>query len=513
MSALTLASRVLGYVRDSLNAALFGAGTVADAYFVAFRIPNILRDLVGEGALSAALIPTLAKTARKGGIGEAGRLTSAMLTIVALGGAVLVAAGYFAAPWIVHFLAPGFLGFPAKFELTVSLTRWLFPFIVFISLAAVTMGLLNSQERFAAPAMAPLALNASIILGGVFCLVVGGKIETVIYYWTFAVLLGGAAQWLVQTPAAGALGFRYSFRLWHPAVVDVALLMAPALVGFSVSQIHILVNTILASLLPEGSIAYLYYGNRLMQLPLGVFGVALSTAAYPVVARAFARGRPREAAAPIDHGLCLAFLTVLPASAGLIALAPEINGLLFRYGRFGPADVAVTASVSVAYAIGIIGHSVGRIFTPAFYAAGKPYLPVVVAGFGVTANVLLSMVLMFPLGIVGLPLSTSVVALATALWLGALLRRSIPGLFGAGVVSSLWRSLLASALMGAVVWKSAARGREWLVSAGITGKPAEVLLVLGGIVLGAGVFFLAARLFGVKELGEVSRALRGRGGK
>ena len=509
MGSFTLVSRVLGYVRDSLNAALFGAGWVADAYFVAFRIPNLLRDLVGEGALSAALVPTLSKTLAKKGEAEANRLSSAMFTIVALGGLVFIVLGIMLAPAVVSILAPGFRSSPDKFALTVSLTRWLLPFIVFISMAAVIMGQLNARQRFGPPAFAPVALNICIILSAVAIVPFFGKTpQTQVYGWTIGVLLGGLAQWLVQIPAARGLGFRYEPRLRHPGVGEVGRLMAPALAGYSVAQIHLLVNTILASLLAEGSVACLYYGNRLMQLPLGVFGVALSTVALPLVSRAFAEGRPARASKPLNHALALTTFTVLPASAGLIALAGPINGLLFRFGRFDSHAVDMTAAVSIAYAVGIVGHALTRVLTPAFYAAGKPSIPVRVAMVSVVANALLSVTLMTRMGVVGLPLSTSLVALVSAGWLGWKLHPHIPGLGGRAMFSSVGRSLLASVIMGVVVWVVAVRAGVWLDANGFMGKVNEALVTGGGLVAGFGLFVLLAWILKIPELHDFLDIIR-----
>jgi putative peptidoglycan lipid II flippase len=503
-----LGSRVLGYVRDSLNAALFGAGWVADAYFVAFRIPNMLRDLVGEGALSAAVIPTITRSLARRGEKDAHRLVSALLTAVAMGGVVVVAAGYFLAPAIVSVMAPGFSSLPRKFALTVSLTRWLFPFIAFISLAAAVMGWLNARERFGAPAFAPVALNLAVILGGmILCPLFGASPETQIYGWTAGVLLGGLAQWLVQVPAAREEGFRFRWRLWHPGLSEIGALMAPALAGFSFTQIHLLVNTILASLLPEGSVARIYYGNRLMQLPLGVFGVALSTAAYPAVARALVTGKIRSAADSLNRALKLTAFAVFPASAGLIALSPQINGLLFRFGRFSSGDADVTARIAVAYAVGIIGHSVVRVLTPPFYAAGRPYVPVMVAGIGVAANVLLSTILMLRLGVIGLPLSTSLVALICAGWLLWRLKSIVPGTGGAGVVWTFLKCLAASALMGAAVWAGVAAVDGRAVLGGLPLKVQELVLTFGGIAAGAGIFAFLAWVLRIRELGDFVRAI------
>jgi len=514
LGSWTLASRVLGYVRDSLNAALFGAGAVADAYFVAFRIPNLLRDLVGEGAFSAAVVPTVSRTLLAGGPREAHRLLAALLTVVALGGAFVAGLGILVAPWIVSVLAPGFAASPAKFALTVSLTRWLFPFIACMSLAASVMGYLNARERFGPGAFAPVALNLCVIAGGVLlCPLFGSEPGRQIYGWTIGVLLGGLAQWLVQLPAARSLGFRYAWRLWHPGLREIGTLMVPALIGFSVSQIYLLVNTILASLLPEGSVAYLYYGNRLMQLPLGVMGVALSTAAYPVVARALAAGRPREASGPLNHALGLAAFTILPASAGLIALSPWINRLLFRFGRFSAEDAAVTAAVASAYAVGIIGHACLRVLTPPFYAAGRPYVPVTVAATGVTANILLSVVLMFPLGAAGLPLSTSAVAVLTAIWLGWRLRGIVPGLGGGRLARAFGKSLVAAVAMGLLVWAGAGWGDHALAAAGWGMRMRDAAVTAAGIVVGIAVYAGLTRSVGLGEFEDVRAAFSRRAGR
>jgi len=239
-----------------------------------------------------------------------------------------------------------------------------------------------------------------------------------------------------------------------------------------------------------------------------VFGVALSTAALPVVARAFGEGRPTGATKPLNHAITLASFTVLPASAGLIALAGPINGLLFRFGRFDASDALVTASVSIAYAVGIIGHALARVLTPAFYAAGVPAIPVRVAVVSVAANVLLSVALMTRIGVVGLPLATSIVAIGSAVWLGWKLRPLVPGLGGRPVVSSLVKSLLASVLMGGAVWFLARRAEEYLAGSGWYGKPVEAMVTGGGIVLGLIMFAGLAWLFRIPELHDFVGAIR-----
>lgn len=511
--SLTMVSRVLGYIRDSLNAALFGAGWIADAYFVAFRIPNMFRDLVGEGALSAAVIPTVTRAWARRGPREAFRLVSALLSVIAMGGAAVVLIGWLAAPLIVRIMAPGFSALPEKFALTVVLTRILFPFIAFISLASGVMGLLLSRQRLGPVAFAPVALNLCIIAAGaIACPLVGPDPSRQIYAWTAGVLIGGLVQWLVQVPAARALGFRFEWRTWHPGLGEIAALMVPAFFGLAITQVHLLVNTILASLLPGGSVAYLYYGNRLMQLPLGVVGVTLSMASYPIVARALAEGKPREAGKAVNHALSLVGFAVLPASAGLIALAPWINGLLFRFGRFTSADASAAAAVASAYAIGIVGHSCLRILTPPFYAAGRPYIPVITGAVGVLANILLSSWLMLKIGVVGLPLSTSAVTILGALWLAVRLRTIIPGVGGSRVAASMARNLAASAAMGWAVFLVA----RWLAAnpavMALPHKAAEALVTGAGIAAGAAIYAGLAWSLRFPEFRDILDAARRRRG-
>lgn len=508
----TMVSRVLGYARDSINAALFGAGWVADAYFVAFRIPNLLRDLVAEGAASAAVIPALARVRQRAGERAAANLGGALLSAAAAGGVGLIVLGALAAPWIVSAMAPGFAPGSEVRGLTVGLTRRLFPFIACMSLAAVTMAWLNARGRFAPGAAAPAAMNAVVIAGGLALLLRGDAApEVLIYGWALAVVIGGAAQWLVQMPAARATGLRWGWPIRHPALRDVGALMLPALAGSAVTQLHLLVNTILASLLPAGSVAHLYYGNRLMQLPLGVVGVALSTAAYPAVAAALAAGRPARAADPVNRALRFAAFAVLPATAGLIALGGPITALLFRSGRFSESDAVITAAVSSAYAIGILGHSAIRILTPPFYAAGRPGTPVRIAMAGVAANAALSALLMPALGVIALPLATSAVTLATAGWLGVRLRDAIPGV-GAGLLPSVARSLALATAMGLVVWAAAGQAATLPALAGLPPKARDAAVTGGGIVLGLGVFLLLARAFRAPEWTELRRAFGGRRG-
>ena len=505
----TLLSRLLGYVRDSLNAALFGAGWVADAFFVAYRIPNMLRDLVGEGALSAAVVPAAARRAHKP---DGRRLLSALLARVLLAGVLLTGLGWLAAPALVGWLAPGFRAQPGAFDLTVALTRWLLPFIVCVSLAAVFQGWLTAHERFGPQAFAPVALNLSIIAAAVLIVPrCGDDPRTRVFGWTAGVLLGGVAQFLVQLPAVRALGWRWRFGWRHRGVREVGILMVPALAGFSVTQIHLLVNTILASLLPEGTVTRLYYGNRLMQLPLGVVGVALATAAYPAVAKALAAGTPARAAKPLTEALGLTAFAILPASAGLIALAEPITGLLFRFGKFTSADAAQTALLSSAYAAGILFHAWMRVLTPPFYAAGRPYQPVLVAASGVAANALLSAVLMLRIGAVGLPLSTTLVTAAGSGWLLLRARVLMPGTAD-GLARPLASMAVAAAVMGWAVHAGVGAAAPHLAALGWSLKAREAALTGGGLIVGAVIYLSASSLLRVPQWRTVRSALRRRNG-
>ena len=500
VSAATMLSRVLGLVREQLFAALLGASAYADAFVVAFRIPNLLRDLFAEGALSAAFVPTFADTLRNQGRERAIRLVNVVIgaVLVVVGGLTLV--GILFSPEIVDAMAPGFSAVEGKREITVLCTRIMFPFLPLVSLAAVTMGQLNAQERFGPPAFASALFNVVAIVGGAFLFVVGAQDEQAVIGWSVFTLLGGAAQLGVQLPAARALGYR--FRL----IVDfsdtglrrIARLMGPATVGLAATQVNLFINTIFASKV-EGAPAWLSYAFRLMQLPIGVFGVAVATIATTGLARRAAERDLPGMRATLDRGLRLvAFLTV-PSMVGLVALREPIVRLLFEHGRFGPADTVATAWATLGYAVGLYAYAGVKVVAPAFYALDRARIPLYASVAAVAANIAAN-VLLFPvLSYRGLALGTSIAATLNFAVLLLAFRRG-HGLPLRPLAGHLLRVLLAAIPCGVAAGTVAHLCESTL---GIEAVPARVVSVGLAIAVGALAYALACRALRVPELGEL----------
>ncbi len=438
----TLLSRILGFVRDMVLARLFGAGAAADAFFVAYRIPNLLRELFAEGSMSAAFIPVFSEYLTKRTKRDAWELASAAFTtlLTILTGVCLL--GILAAPWIVSLIAPGFSGNAERQALTVLLTRIMFPYLLFIGLAALAMGVLNSVRSFAAPAFSPVLFNIGIIASA---FLLAPLFAEPILAVAVGVVIGGFAQFLSQMPAlrkAGLLfGWRFDFA--HEGVRRIGWLMAPALIGLSVTQINILVSTILASYFPGGP-TYLFYGMRLIHFPLGIFGVALATALLPSLATQAAKGELDALRGTLGFGLRLIFFVIFPAMVGLILLRIPIVHLFFEHGRFTAADTQGTAAAVLAYAVGLWAFAGVRIVVSAFYSLQDTRTPVKVAAAALSANVALSLFLMGPLRHAGLALATSVSAVLNMVMLVILLDRRLGPFDWDAIARSHLRVLLAA---------------------------------------------------------------------
>ncbi|MBI2016549.1 MAG: murein biosynthesis integral membrane protein MurJ, partial [Candidatus Rokubacteria bacterium] len=334
VGSATLASRVLGFGRDMVDALAFGAGPVTDAFLVAFRIPNILRRLLAEGALSTAMIPVFTEYLVTRPRPEVRRMLRAVVALALVTLGATTALGIAGAPWILAALAPGFAANPAQAALAVSLTRVMFPYLVLVGLAAIATGILNAQGRFAASALGPAVLNVGMIAG---VLALATRVDPPILSLALGVLAGGVGQLLVQLPGLRAEGFLVgpSAELRHPALGRIARLLLPSVFGLAAVQVMVFVNTLLASLLAPGSISYLYYADRVMEFPLGIFGIALATASLPTMARQAAAGDTRGVAATLNVALRLAVCVCVPATVGLLVLDREIVRILFERGRFG----------------------------------------------------------------------------------------------------------------------------------------------------------------------------------
>lgn len=509
MGLATTTSRILGLVRDSLSASLFGAGAVSDAFWVAFRIPNTLRDLLAEGALSSAFIPAFAQARQKGGDAAAWRLTASMVNALLMVMGAVVLLGMAFSPLLITVLAPGLAAHPEQFSLTVKLNRLLFPFIACMAFGALFTGVLNARRHFLLPALAPAITNLGMIAAGLFlCPRLGPLAEVQVFGWALGALAGGLLQFTVHVPPVLQAGFRFhwSWPFADPEVRGIFRTMIPAVFALSITQINLLVNQGLASHLPHGSITYLLYGNRLMQFPLGIFGVAIATAVLPSLSDDVAAKRMDDFKKTLAFGMRLTLFITVPAVAGLMVLAEPINQLLFRWGRFSAADAHAVAMTSLCYAAMVVSASLVKLFVPAFYALGEASRPVRIGLWTVALNLAFNLLFMTlfpePLRYLGIAVSTTLVSLCYAAALFWSLRRRV-GRLGAGpVVRDAAKCCLAAAGMAAVV---AGAMTLWDHALAGTGAPARALLaaeVAALLAAGVGSYFLFTKMLGLKEWEE-----------
>jgi putative peptidoglycan lipid II flippase len=508
LSAATMVSRVLGLLRDQLFAILIGANRFSDAFVVAFRIPNLLRDLFAEGALSSAFVPTFAQVWHDRGEAEARRLagTVVALVLVVVGG--LVVAGLLFADGLVAAIAPG-LGEHAV--LAARLARLMMPFLLLVSLAAVAMGMLNARDRFTAPALAPALFNVGSLAVGLGLWLAGWPPERAVVGWALGTLLGGLLQLLTQLPSLGAAGAWPAIglgraRLAHPGLRRIGRLMAGSLVGLSATQVNILVNTVFASR-EAGAVTWLQMAFRLMHLPLGVFGVAIATVAGAGMAQAAAARDLVEARRTLGSALRLVAFLNVPSAVGLAVVAGPIVSLVYQHGRFGPDDAAATAQALGAYALGLYAYSGVKVLAPAFYALDRVRVPVLGSVLGMVANLALNAALYPVLGFRGVALGTSLAAGVNFAVLLLAWRRFYGGLEGAGLLAQLGRVAVGSAALALAAWSTAAGLSAALPGGGLA---RQALVGLGPVVVGAAVYFAAARLLGIAELGDLQAALRRR---
>lgn len=446
-----MASRVLGLVRDQVMASMFGAGNAMDAFNVAFRIPNLVRDLFAEGAMSAAFVPTFTRHLTTEGKESAWRLGNNVVNALILLTGVMVVVGFaFASPLVTAF-AGDYGSVPGKLDLTILLTRIMLPFLTCVALAAAFMGMLNSLHQFFIPALSPAMFNVATIVCA-FTLVplmplVGLPPIAAIAIGTLA---GGVAQLAMQWPLLRREGFAYRPTLdWRdPGLRRVLVLMGPGTIGLAATQVNVFVNTVLATGQGTGAVSWLNLAFRLMYLPIGLFGVSIATATLPAVSRHAAQQDNAAVRTTIADGLSLMLMLNVPATVGLMVLAVPIVRVIFEHGAFTAADTAATASALECYAFGLVGYSVVRILSPSFYALGQNRTPVIVSMATVVANVALNLLFVRIFGYRGLALGTSLAALFNAIALLVLLRRRLDGLDETRVLRSLIKILAASAVMG-----------------------------------------------------------------
>ena len=497
----TMMSRILGFVRDVLTAALLGAGPVTDAFFVALRLPNLFRSLFAEGAFSVAFVPLFAGMVAKDGRQAAGRFAEASLAVLLSALFVFVLLGEAAMPWLLHVLAPGFAAEPEKFALTVALTRITFPYLLFISLVALLGGVLNSVERFAATAATPVLLN--IFLIGALTLTHPPSGAAL----AWAVTAAGFAQflWLMVSCHNAGLTLALPRPRLSPEVKRLMRLMLPGAFGAGVTQLNLVISTAIASLLPTGAVSYLYYADRLNQLPLGVVGIAVGTAILPPLSRQVRLGDEAGARETQNRGLELAFLLTLPAAVALGVAALPILEVLFQRGAFGPVEVHATAGALAAYAVGLPAFVLVKVMAPGFFARHDTATPVKIALGAMAVNVALtlSLGLLTPLAHVGIALATSAAGWVNALMLIFLLHRRGHFTLDRRARRSLPRMLAAAIGMGVLLVVI-----EALVRPALGGGLALRLFALAGIVGGGLAGFAGlALVLGVVEWQEVKRRL------
>lgn len=413
VSLYTLMSRILGFARDVVIARSFGAGMGADAFIVALKLPNFLRRLFAEGAFSTAFVPVFSDYLAKNNHEETQNAAKAVYSMLLVVLTVLVIVSQLLMPWLIYLLAPGFSDNPEKIQLTINLTRITFPYILFIALVALAGGILNSFNRFAIPAATPMLLNISLILCAIY---ISPHLQEPTTGLAIGVFLGGATQLALQWPALKSIGMGLSWR-WdphHPAINRILQLMGPSVLGVSVAQINLLFDLFLASWLPEGSISYLYYADRLVEFPLGLVGIAMATAILPALSARAAAGDIDGLHAQLDVGLRFTLLLNIPATAALIILREPLVALLFERGAFGQETTRLAAQALLAYGLGLTFYSLIKVTAPAFYALKDTRTPMRIAIIAVLSNTVLNLILMFPLKHAGLALATTLSALINA---------------------------------------------------------------------------------------------------
>jgi putative peptidoglycan lipid II flippase len=501
----TLASRIGGFIRDMVIAYYFGTQASADSFFVAFRIPNLLRRLFAEGTLTIAFIPVFTEVLQKKGKEEAFLLARSTYGVLALTLLLVSVLGVVFAEQVVQFVAMGFAKGSQAFSLSVYLTRFCFPYIFFISLVALAGGVLNSMGHFFAPASAPVLLNICIIGSAV---ALAPVVDPPVLSLALGVLLGGVCQLALQVPYLRQKGVPLTpkFNLKNPALRKVGRLMGPAAFGAAVYQITVLMNTMLASYLPSGSVSYLYYADRLIQFPLGIFAIALSTAVLPSLSRQAAQDDQSGMMETMGYALRLTLFINLPAMVGLIVLAEPVVTLLFSRGEFSAQSASATANALMAYGLGLWAIAGTRSVVSAFYALKDTKTPVKVAAVCLLINLGFSLALMGPLAHVGLALATSISAMANLGGLVYLLRRKVGPMGGRRILDSLLRMILASGFMGVIIY-ILAYWIGWGADGSVLHKIVRPLVaVMAGII----VYMAAARMLGSREIKSLLNIFWGR---
>ena len=529
VSLATMGSRVLGLVREQVFAAFFGAGVANDAFNIAFRIPNMLRDLFAEGALSAAFVSTFSRTLNQEGERAAWRLANLVSNGLIVILSLIVLAGMFLAPQIVDWLVSGDEHTHAAnfVPLTIRMTRILFPFLLMVSLAAVAMGVLNTKDRFGVPASASTMFNVGSILGGLTCAylfapdyisrITHGLLQRVpverdeagatqaIIGMAVGTLIGGVLQWLIQVPSLRAVGYRWRWELDFndPGVRQVMKLMAPAIIGSAALQINLVVQSNFATGLGQGPVSWLQYAFRLIYLPIGIFGVAISTATLPITSKAAALDDLTGFRRTLASALRLTMLLTIPSAVGLIVLSRPIIALIYQRGSFNINDTEQTAQALSYYALGLVAYSILRVLTPSFYALKETRIPMLASLLSIVTYYVVATlsVRYFGFGHRGLALGIAAVAIVNSLLLLFFMRRKLGEIEGRSLLAAFSKVSLAAALMGVLCWLV---NRQLEHALGTVSLKARLLEVVIPVMLGVLVFFGTARLLRVGEITQLT---------
>ena len=505
-----MTSRLLGLVRDQVLAYLFGAGNAMDAFTIGFRIPNLMRDLFAEGAMSAAFVPTFTRRLAARGRDDAWKLGNQLINVLIVTTGLLVVAGIVLAAPLVSLFAGDYAEVPGKLELTTTLTRIMLPFLSLVAIAAAFMGMLNSLQHFFTPALSPAMFNLAMIASGFALVPLMPRLGLPpITGMAIGAIAGGFGQVIMQWPALHRAGYRYRpmLNLRDPGLREILRLMGPGTLGLAAVQINLLVNTVLATGEGTGAVSWLSYAFRLMYLPIGLFGVSIATAVLPGLSQQAARGAPDAMRQTISSALRLMLMLNVPATIGLVALATPIVALIFERGSFTAADTAATAAALACYAPGLLGYSAVKIVVPSFYALGDSRTPALISVGSVALNVALNLLLVRFLGYRGLALGTAIAAVVNAATLLHVLRRRLGGLEDRRLVTALAKITVAAACMGL----AAAAAERWWASVWPTSEVLGQTIRLGSaIAVGLVVLAGTARVLRIEEFDEARRRILAR---
>ena len=496
VGTFTFLSRILGFIRDVVIASCFGAGLSTDAFFVAFRIPNLLRRLLAEGSLTASFVPIFTEYLTTKSKRDALELANVAFTILSMILVFISILGIVLSPLIIRVIAPGFVDTPDKLDLTILLTRIVFPYIFFIGLIALCMGILNSLRHFAAPALSPVLLNICMIIA---VLGLSRYFDEPVISLAVGVIIGGVLQLLFQFPFLRKMGvrIRFNFNFSHPAVKRIGILMIPAVFGAAAYQFNIFISTVIASFLQEGSISYLYYANRLMEFPLGIFAVAIGTVALPTMSRHAAANNFHELRESLSFALRLVLFATIPATVGLIVLRVPIISMLFQRGEFDYQTTLLTAKALFYYSLGLWAIAGVRIVAPTFYSLQDTKTPVKIAIVVIFTDITLSIILAFPLGMGhgGLALATSISSTINLMMLVMILRKRLGGIGGRRILASVFKISVSSMAMGVAIYFFSMK-IPWDAGSDIR----ERIFTLGcSIAIGLVIFFLCSYLLRTEE--------------